>query len=267
MKKIVLGNEKIDIIGFGTYKMTDNDAEKAVLCALECGYRRIDTAIMYENESGVGRAIGASGLKRDELFVTTKLWTDVRSGDSAKAAVDGSLKRLKLDRIDLLLIHWPTPDNDAVWAAMEDMKEEGTVGHIGLSNFKPHHIEELKYRIKPEWDQIEMHPYFQNRETHEYLKSRGIVTEAWSPLLRGGTLGNAVVVALAKKYAATPAQIVLAFLTGEGVAVIPKSTDPEHIRTNLKAADLSLDPDDVAAMRALDTGVRSFRDPDCHGFC
>jgi len=201
------------------------------------------------------------------LFVTTKLWTDVRSGDSAKAAVDGSLKRLKLDRIDLLLIHWPTPDNDAVWAAMEDMKEEGTVGHIGLSNFKPHHIEELKYRIKPEWDQIEMHPYFQNRETHEYLKSRGIVTEAWSPLLRGGTLGNEVVVALAKKYAATPAQIVLAFLTGEGVAVIPKSTDPEHIRTNLKAADLSLDADDVAAMRALDTGVRSFRDPDCHGFC
>ncbi len=267
MKHIALGNEKIDIIGFGTYKMTDREAESAVLCALECGYRRVDTAVMYGNESGVGRAIKSAGASADDVFVTTKLWTDVHNGEDVRRTVGGSLERLGRDRIDLLLIHWPTPDNDAVWAEMERLKEEGTVRHIGLSNFKPHHIEELHYGIKPEWDQIELHPYFQNAETAAYLKKHGIVAEAWSPLLRGGALEDALIKRLAAKYSVTPAGIVLAFLTGEGIAVIPKSTNPEHIRANFSACDTVLEPEDAAALRALDTGKRSFRDPDNHGFC
>lgn len=267
MKYIDLNGEKIDIIGFGTYKMTNRDAESAVLSALECGYRRIDTAIMYENEEGVGRAIKASGLKEEELFVTTKLWTDVNSREGVRRAVTGSLERLGLKRLDLLLIHWPTPFNDEVWAGMEALKAEGTVRHIGLSNFLPHHIEELKYSVKPEWDQIELHPYFQNRGTLGYLQKRGIVAEAWSPLLRGGALEDKTIKAVAEKYAVTPAAVVLSFLMKEGVAVIPKSTNPAHIAENFRAAELELGEEDVAAIRALDTGKRSFRDPDNHGFC
>lgn len=267
MKYIDLNGEKIDIIGFGTYKMTNRDAESAVLSALECGYRRIDTAIMYENEEGVGRAIKASGLKEEELFVTTKLWTDVNSREGVRRAVTGSLERLGLKRLDLLLIHWPTPFNDEVWAGMEALKAEGTVRHIGLSNFLPHHIEELKYSVKPEWDQTELHPYFQNRGTLSYLQKRGIVAEAWSPLLRGGALEDKTIKAVAEKYAVTPAAVVLSFLTKEGVAVIPKSTNPAHIAENFRAAELELGEEDVAAIRALDTGKRSFRDPDNHGFC
>lgn len=263
-----LKGKKVDMIGFGTYKIGNGEVEKAVETALETGYKRIDTAVMYANEKGIGRAINKSGVKREDLFITTKLWTDVKTPEDVRKSVYGSLERLKTDYIDMLLIHWPTEYKNEVWRGMERMKKDGVVKGIGLSNFKIHHIEELEKEAEfyPEWNQLEIHPYFQNTETVEYCRKKGIVCEAWSPLARGAALNDETIKKIALKYQKSAAQIILRYDIQNNVSAVPKSTHAERIKENIDIFDFSLTASDVEEIKKLETNKRLYRDPDNHGF-
>lgn len=268
MEYIFIDGKKVDMLGFGTYKMSSSAAREAVPYALEAGYRRIDTATMYDNEEGIGEALAECGIPRGELFLTTKLWTDIKCADDVFRSVEGSLKKLRTSYIDMLLIHWPTENNLKVWKGMEKLKKEGVLKGIGLSNFKIHHIEDIlkEAQIKPEWNQLEIHPYFQNRETVDYCKKQGIVAEAWSPLKRGEALKDPVINGIAAKYGKSAAQVILRYDITEGVAAVPKSTNPERIKENISIFDFSLSDEDIEKIKKLDSNKRSYRDPDNHGF-
>lgn len=268
MEYIDLNGKKVDMIGFGTYKIGNEEVEEAVEFALEAGYKRIDTAVMYANEEEIGRAVKNSAVKRDELFITTKLWTDVKTPEDVKKSVYGSLERLKTDYIDMLLIHWPTQYKEKVWSGMEKMKKEGVVKGIGLSNFKIHHIEETEKEAEfcPEWNQLEIHPYFQNTETVEYCLKKGIVCEAWSPLTRGEALKDETILAIAAKYSKSAAQVILRYDVQNKVLAIPKSTHRERVKENIDIFDFSLSDEDMKAIKKLETNKRRYRDPDNHGF-
>ncbi|WP_327271806.1 aldo/keto reductase [Streptomyces sp. NBC_01224] len=249
-------------LGFGVWQVPDNEAVKAVATAIESGYRSIDTAAIYENEEGTGRAVAASGVAREELFVTTKLWNADQGYDSTLRAFDTSLDKLGLDYVDLYLIHWPVPAKDAyidTYKAFEKIYSEGRAKAIGVSNFLPEHLERLlgETSVVPVINQIELHPQLQQAESRALHAKHGIATEAWSPLGQGkGLLEVPTVVAIAQKHGRTPAQAVLRWHIQTGNVVIPKSVTPSRIVENLDVFGFELDADDLAAFAALDEGKR-----------
>ncbi|CAD5924537.1 aldo/keto reductase [Streptomyces cyaneofuscatus] len=254
-------------LGFGVWQVPDDEAAKAVAKAIESGYRSIDTAAIYKNEKGTGRAIAASGVPRDELFVTTKLWNSEQGYDSTLRAFDASLDKLGLDYVDLYLIHWPVPAKDAytdTYRAFEKIYADGRAKAIGVSNFHPEHLKRLlaETSVVPVLNQIELHPQLQQAEARAFHAEHGIATEAWSPLGQGkGLLEVPTVVAIAQKHGRTPAQAVLRWHLQTGNIVIPKSVTPSRIEENLDVFGFELDADDLAAFAALDEGKRLGPDP------
>lgn len=254
-------------LGFGVWQVPDDEAEKAVATAIETGYRSIDTAAIYENETGTGKAIAASGVARDELFVTTKLWNSAQGHDSTLRAFDASLDKLGLDYVDLYLVHWPVPAKDAytdTYKAFEEILAEGRAKAIGVSNFHPEHLKRLlaETSVVPAVNQIELHPQLQQAGLRAFHADHGIATEAWSPLGQGkGLLEVPTVVAIAQKHGRTPAQAVLRWHLQTGNIVIPKSVTPSRIKENLDVFGFELDDDDLAAFAALDEGKRLGPDP------
>ncbi|MDW6058912.1 aldo/keto reductase [Streptomyces sp. FXJ1.4098] len=255
-------------LGFGVWQVPDDEAATAVRTALDAGYRSIDTAAIYGNEEGTGRAIAASGIPRDELFVTTKLWNAEQGYDSALRAFDTSLSKLGLDYVDLYLIHWPVPGVDKyvdTWKAFEKIAAEGRAKAIGLSNFHPAHIQRLlsETEIAPVIDQVELHPQFQQSELRAFNARHNIVTEAWSPLGQGkGLLEDDRLKAIAGKHGKSPAQVVLRWHLDLGNVVIPKSVTPSRIAENIDVFDFELDAQDLATIDAMDSGNRLGPNPD-----
>lgn len=255
-------------LGFGVFQIPADATAEAVTTALETGYRAIDTATLYRNEDGVGRALAASGIPRADLFVTTKLWNTDQGYDSARRAFDGSLRNLGLDYLDLYLVHWPVPSKDLAgesWRALEKIYSEGLVRAIGVSNFGPHHLRRLAETatITPAVDQVELHPYLQQTGTRAYAREHEIATEAWAPLAKGGDLlRDPVIDALARKHGRTPAQVVLRWHIQHGTVVIPKSQTPSRVRENFDIFGFSLDEGDMAEIDGLDRGTRTGPDPD-----
>jgi diketogulonate reductase-like aldo/keto reductase len=255
-------------LGFGVWQVPDNQAADTVGLALEAGYRSIDTAAVYRNEAGTGKALAASGLPRDELFVTTKLWNGDHGFDSALRAYDTSLGKLGLDYVDLYLIHWPMPLNDAfveTWKALEKLYADGRVKAIGVSNFKPAHLRRLMdaTEIVPALNQIELHPNFPQAESRAFHAEHGIATEAWSPLGQGkDLLRDPELAKVAEKHAVTPAQAVLRWHLQLGNVVIPKSATPARIKENIDVFGFELDSADMEALAGLDNGTRLGPDPD-----
>ncbi|AXB47607.1 aldo/keto reductase [Amycolatopsis albispora] len=255
-------------LGYGVFQVPDAETATAVTSALEAGYRSIDTATVYGNERGVGQALADSGIKREDLFVTTKLWNSDQGYDAALRAFDASAERLGLDYLDLYLIHWPTPERGLYaesWRALEKLHADGRIRAIGVSNFQPSHLDELARTgsVVPAVNQVEVHPYLQQAEVREYNEKHGIVTEAWSPLAKGGDLlADPVVRELAAKHDRTPAQVVLRWHLQLGNVVIPKSVTPSRIRENLAVFDFTLADEDLAALASLDRGERTGPDPD-----
>jgi 2,5-diketo-D-gluconate reductase A len=255
-------------LGFGVFQVPNDETEAAVTAALEVGYRSIDTAKLYGNEEGVGAAVARSGIPRAELFVTTKLWNNDQGYDSAMRAFDDSLRRLRLDHLDLYLIHWPTPKRDRfveTWRAFEKLLADGRTRAIGVSNFQPAHLRRLidETGTVPAVNQIELHPYLAQAEPRAFHAEHGIATEAWSPLAKGGDLlQESLVQALAEKYDRTAAQIVLRWHLQLGNVVIPKSTTPSRIKENFEVFDFELAEDDMEGLTALDRGHRTGPDPD-----
>jgi 2,5-diketo-D-gluconate reductase A len=255
-------------LGFGVFQVPDDETEAAVTTALEVGYRSIDTAAAYGNEAGVGAAIARSGIPRDELFVTTKLWNSEHGYDSTLRAFDNSLDLLGLDHLDLYLIHWPRPRVDKyveTWRALEKLLADGRTRAIGVSNFQPAHLRRVidETGTVPAVNQIELHPYLTQREPRDVHAEHDIATEAWSPLAKGGDLlKEQVVTSLAEKYGRTAAQIVLRWHVQLGNVVIPKSVTPSRVRENFDLFDFELADDDVESISALDRGLRTGPDPD-----
>ncbi|MET9905343.1 aldo/keto reductase [Streptomyces sp. NPDC006476] len=265
---IILNNGvEMPQLGFGVWQVPDDEAEQAVATALEAGYRSIDTAAIYGNEEGTGKAIAASGVPREEIFVTTKLWNSEHGYDATLRAFDASLEKLGLDYLDLYLIHWPTPARDKyvdTYKAFEKLHADGRVRAIGVSNFEPEHLRRLidETSVIPAVDQIELHPHLQQRAAREFHAEQGIATEAWSPLGQGkGLLEVPAIVAIAQKHGRTPAQVVLRWHLQLGNIVIPKSVTPSRIRENIEVFDFSLDTEDLAAISALNEDRRLGPDP------
>lgn len=254
-------------LGFGVYKIPDADASSAVRVALDAGYRHIDTAALYRNESGVGAGIVASGVPRDELFVTTKVWNDDQGYDQTLRAFDASLNRLGLETVDLYLIHWPAPKQGRfldTWRALEKLKTDGRAGSIGVSNFEPHHLARLLERAHtvPVINQIELHPWLQQRELRVVDRLHDILTEAWSPLARGRAVGDPTLERIGARYGKSAAQVVIRWHLQSGNVVIPKSVTPARIRENFDVFDFALDEDDLAAIDGLDSDARTGSHPD-----
>lgn len=260
---IILNNGvEMPQLGFGVWQVPDAEAETAVATALEAGYRSIDTAAIYGNEEGTGRAVAASGIPREDIFVTTKVWNSDHGYDSTLRAYDTSLAKLGLDYVDLYLIHWPTPARDLyveTYKALEKLYADGRVRAIGVSNFLPEHLERLigETSVVPAVNQIELHPHLQQHAAREYHAEQGIATEAWSPLGSGkGILEIPAIVAIAQKHGRTPAQVVLRWHIQLGNIVIPKSVTPSRIAENIDVFDFSLDAEDLAAISALNEDRR-----------
>jgi 2,5-diketo-D-gluconate reductase A len=255
-------------LGFGVWQVPADEAESVVLAALEAGYRAVDTAAMYRNEEGVGRALKASGISRDELFVTTKLNNPEHKAGQAERAVDESLDKLGLDHVDLYLIHWPLPAVDRyveVWNSLAKIQADGRITSIGVSNFQPAHLERLfaESDVVPAVNQVELHPYLTQEPLRRFHHQHGIATEAWSPLGQGGELlADETVTGIAEKYAVAPAQVVIRWHLQIGTVVIPKSATPARIRSNFDVFGFELDPDDVDAISGLNRDERLGPDPD-----
>lgn len=259
-------------IGLGVFRAEEGDETyNAVKWALENGYRHIDTAMYYFNEESVGRAIRDSGIAREDIFVTTKLWNDdVRAGKT-REALEGSLQRLGLDYVDLYLIHWPAEGREKAWAEMEKLQQEGKIRSIGVSNFNPHHLEELAKTatVTPAVDQIESNPYFQNQDVVDYCQQHGIQVEAWSPL--GGSKQtnmreDETVQRIAEAHGKTPTQVIIRWHLQRGLVVLPKSTHEEYIKENIDVLDFELNDEEMAAMKGLERGTRTGSDPDDFDF-
>ncbi|WP_304451467.1 aldo/keto reductase [Nocardiopsis sp. YSL2] len=255
-------------LGFGVWQVPDDQAQGAVETALEAGYRSIDTARIYDNETGVGRAVAAGGIDRDDLFLTTKLWNGDQGYDTTLKAFDASLERLGLDYVDLYLIHWPLPARDLyvdTWKAMERIRSEGRARSIGVSNFTRSTLDRLvaETEVVPVLNQIELHPYLNQEDMRRADAAHGLLTEAWSPLGQGkGLLEDPVLTSLGDKHGKSAAQVVLRWHLQLGNVVIPKSVTPSRIRENIDVFDFELDAEDVDAISALDRGGRIGPDPD-----
>lgn len=245
-------------LGYGVWQVEDAVAADVVEQAVRAGYRHIDTAAVYGNEEGVGRAVAAVGVPREELFITTKVWNSDQGYDEALAALDTSLAKLGTDYVDLWLIHWAKPAQGKyvdTWKALIEAQRQGRARSIGVSNFPAEQLEEIisATGVVPVIHQVETHPYWQQRELREVESRHGIVHESWSPLGQGGELlSDPVITAIAEAHGATPAQVVIAWHLAEGFVVIPKSVTPERIVSNLAAAELELTAEEVEQIRGLD---------------
>jgi 2,5-diketo-D-gluconate reductase A len=252
---------KIPQLGFGVFKIDPAETADAVIEALRVGYRHIDTAQMYRNETEVGEGVRASGLDRSEVYLTSKLNNGFHRPDDARRAFDGTLEALGSDYVDLFLIHWPLPtlyDGDFVstWLTLEEFYRQGRARSIGVSNFQVSHLRRLvqEGEVVPAVNQIEVHPYLCNEEVRATNAELGIVTEAWSPLAKGRFLQDPTVGAIASRLGRTPAQVTLRWHIQRGDVIFPKSTTPARIRENLQIFDFELEPEDIAAISALDRG-------------
>jgi 2,5-diketo-D-gluconate reductase A len=259
-------------LGLGTWPLDDDQVAAAVVTAVEAGYRHIDTAVKYGNEEGVGNGILASGVERSEIFVTTKLDGQFQGQDRAVEGLEGSLRRMKLDYVDLLLIHWPLPARDeyiSTWKTFERLQAEGKVRSIGVSNFKPAHLERLfaETDVVPAVNQIQLSPAITRVAEREFHERHGIVTESYSPLGGSGAdlLDAPVLAQLGEKYDKTPAQLVLRWHIQNGLVVIPKSGDTQRMRENLDVFDFAFDPQDLAEISILDEGPGAGIDSDLTG--
>jgi 2,5-diketo-D-gluconate reductase A len=258
---------EIPQLGFGVFQVPPDDTTEVVTRAFQAGYRHIDTAAAYQNEAEVGQAFKASGLDRDEVFITTKCFNTDHGFEQAKKAFRTSLDRLELEFLDLYLIHWPVPAHDKyvdTWKAFIDLQSDGLVRSIGVSNFQPNHLRRLVHDtgVTPSVNQVELHPRFQQaglRREHEEL---GVVTEAWSPLAQGAVLDDPVIERLAEAHGKTPGQVVIRWHLQLGNVVIPKSVTPERIEENFDVFDFHLSEDEMGEIEQLDAGDRIGPDPD-----
>jgi 2,5-diketo-D-gluconate reductase A len=261
------GAERIPQLGFGVFQVPPAETEEVVAQALAAGYRHIDTAAAYRNEAAVGQAIRASGLDRGEVFVTTKCFNDDHGYEQAKRALSASLERLEMEHVDLYLIHWPVPAHDKyveTWKAFVAMRAEGLVRSIGVSNFQLAHLERVIAETgeTPAINQIELHPYFQQRGLRREHEQLGILTEAWSPLAQGKVLDDPVIVAIAKAHGKTPGQVVIRWHLQIGNVVIPKSVTPARIEENFDVFVFELSAAEIESIDGLDQGTRTGPDPD-----
>ena len=262
----LLDGNRIPQVGYGVFKVPADDTRRAVLEAFELGYRHIDTAAIYGNEEGVGAAIAESGIPRDELFITTKLWNDRHDGDEPRAALGESLDKLGLDAVDLYLVHCPTPARDNyvhAWERLIDLREQGLTRSIGVSNFLVPHLERIiaETGVAPVVDQIELHPAYQQREVVEWALARGIRIEAWGPLGQGkyDLFSVPAVADAAAAHGKTPAQVVLRWHLDKGNIVFPKSVRRDRLAENIDIVDFALTDDEIAAIDAIDPGDGSGR--------
>ncbi|MFF1615094.1 aldo/keto reductase [Amycolatopsis sp. NPDC058278] len=258
---------RIPQLGFGVFRIPPEETAQAVRTALETGYRHVDTAQAYRNEAGVAAGIAESGVAREDVFVTTKLANDAHGHDNAITALEGSLRRLGFDYVDLYLINWPLPAKDTfvrTWQGFEDILRAGKARAVGVSNFQPAHLDRLaeETSLVPAVNQIELHPALQQAELREYHRAHGIATEAWSPLAQAGVLGDPVLTGLAEKHGRTAAQIVLRWHVQLGNVVFPKSASPGRMRENIDVFGFELDDEDMAEIGRLDEGRRTGPDPD-----
>lgn len=270
MQKVILNNGlEMPILGFGVFQMSDpKDCERSIVDAIETGYRLIDTAASYGNEEAVGNAIQRSGVAREDLFVTTKLWIQDTGYENTKRAFERSLKRLRLEYLDLYLIHQPYGDVYGAWRAMQELYREGRIRAIGVSNFHPDRIMDfiVHHEVVPMVNQIETHPFHQQIDTQKFLKENKVQIESWGPFAEGknNIFHNAVLLSIAAKHGISVAQVILRWLTQRGVVAIPKSVRRERINENFNIFGFELDPDDMDLIATLDTKQSLFfdhRDP------
>lgn len=270
MQKVILNNGiEMPVLGFGVFQIPDaEECERSVYEALQTGYRLIDTAAVYLNEEAVGKAIKTSGIPREELFITTKLWVQDAGYESAKKAFEKSLQRLQLDYLDLYLIHQPYGDVHGSWRAMEELYQEGIIKAIGISNFQPDRVMDLivHNKVVPAINQIETHPFNQQIETQKFLQEHGVQIQSWGPFAEGKNdlFRNELLSAIGKKYHKSVAQVVLRWLTQRGVVAIPKSVHKARIEENFNVFDFQLSSEDMEAIATLDQKVSLFfdhRDP------
>lgn len=270
MQKVVLNNGvEMPLLGYGVFQIPDaGECERSVLDALQTGYRLIDTAAAYGNEEAVGKAIKGSGVVREDIFVTTKLWVSDTGYEKAKAAFERSLQRLQLDYLDLYLIHQPYGDVYGAWRAMEEFYQEGRIKAVGVSNFHPDRLMDLivHNEVVPAVNQIETHPFHQQIDTQKFLQENGVQIESWGPFAEGknNIFQNELLVSIAGKYGKSVAQVILRWLTQRGVVAIPKSVRKERMEENFNVFDFVLSPDDMEAIATLDTKQSLFfdhRDP------
>jgi 2,5-diketo-D-gluconate reductase A len=258
-------------LGLGVWQTPADVTADVVATALEAGYRSVDTASAYRNEAGVGEGFKRSGLAREDVFITTKLWNQNQGFDQTLAAFETSLRRLGMDRMDLYLIHWPAPKQNRYvesWRAMIRLREEGRVGSIGVSNFNRDHLERIigETGVAPAVNQIELHPAFQQAALRAADTEFGVATESWSPLGQGGLIHNPAIEAVARKHGKTPAQVIIRWHLAQGLIVIPKSVTPSRILENFQVWDFDLNTDDMAAFAALDQASgRIGPDPEAFG--
>jgi 2,5-diketo-D-gluconate reductase A len=242
-------------VGFGVYKVPEDDTERVVSDALSVGYRSIDTAALYGNEAGVGKAIRASGIPRDEIYVTTKVWNDMQGRELARTSFERSMEELGLERLDLLLIHWPAPGNDRyveTWETFAELRQTGRVTSIGVSNFEPEHLRRLmdETGVVPVLNQVELHPYLAQAELRIFHELHGIATEAWGPLARGRVADDPVLRRIGAAHGRSPAQVALRWEIQLGVVTIPKSERRERMAENLDVLDFDLTADEMAEIDA-----------------
>jgi diketogulonate reductase-like aldo/keto reductase len=265
-----LGDIEIPQVGVGVFQVPPEDTFENVTHAFEAGYRHIDTAAAYGNEAQVGQAVHASGLPREELFITTKLWNDSQGYDRGRRALATSLERLGLDYVDLYLIHWPAPAQDLYvesWKALIQAQQDGLVRAIGVSNFQPEHLRRIvdETGVTPAVNQVELHPYLTQPGLRREHADRGIVTEAWSPLAKGKATQDPVVQEIASAHDKAPGQVVLRWHIQLGNVVFPKSMKPERLRENIDIFDFELSSEEMDRIEALDRGERTGPDPDRFG--
>ncbi len=260
-----LNNSKdIPSLGFGTFRISDLDVEDAVEYALDVGYRHIDTAAIYDNESGVGKGMKKSRISREDIFLTTKLWLEVQKYNDVIKAFEQSCLKLNTDYIDLYLIHWPTENFLEQWNAMEELYSQGKIKSIGVSNFHQHHLLKLMENssIIPSVNQIELHPFLSQKELVEFNKNHGIQTESWSPIMKGKVTEVDTIVELAKKYKKSPAQLTLRWHLQRNLVVIPKSANKSRISENFDIFDFIIEDEDMSLINGLNKNQRIGSHPD-----
>lgn len=264
MEKYYMLNNNMQIpeIGFGTYKVNPEENKRIFKLALEAGYRYFDTASFYENEEALGEVLKESGIPREELFIASKVWKTEMGYEETKKALERSLERLQMDYLDLYLIHWPIPSADCkdwkqldieTWKAMEELQKEGKIKAIGLSNFLPHHIENILQNctIKPVVDQLELHPGYMQEAAVNYCQENGIAVQAWSPVARGRIFDNKFLLALAEKYQVSVASICLQYLRQRNILIIPKASHLERMKENLRESGFELEREEMQKITSM----------------
>ena len=254
----------IPLLGFGTYKLNNQETTKVVSTALQCGYRHIDTASYYNNEEAIGTAIKTSGIPREDLFLTSKVWNSQQGYENTLKAFNESIKKLGTDYLDLYLIHWPTPMQKETWRAMEKLHKEGYIRSLGVSNFTVKYLQDIlqSAEVKPVLNQVEFHPYLVQKDLINYCRQENIHMEAWSPLMRGGILNIDLLKDLSVKYNKSIPQIVLRWDIQMGFSTIPKTTSRERMLENMNIFDFEIEEEDISRITSLNKDKRISRDPE-----